>query len=541
MNVSDATLSTPTPGPISLTSAKNEWTSFAVQLEGVPSGTGFALRLNALQAAGGAGSIDAAQFEVFQVLTMPVDVARAGYVRHAGAFPTGSTTGRLPRALLPAKAVNGNIRLGDLRDPARPTDPNGHFGGGKVDLWVDLHVPADAAAGEYGATCDVIALPDAAPSFKPGQPLDASGAATVRASRVSVPLKLLVYNFALPTERHLEMIGRLPWDALKTHYGTDFERITPQLVNRAKPRYAGAVKVMDGLVGLAQHHRLSVVIPTLQPTVKWPARLGNGAPNTDWSDFDTIVESWFSGAAFPDKIPLTYWPLPKPVNLENYDLDSRLSYWSQAATHFDQNDWLDKTSVTLEKPTPGRANTRESLNLSADAAAVLGAHARVRVTVPLEDQQVQLAGDGRPGLVDPNHTSRLLTACPSLVFNPQSPWPEGDDAPKPPEHWLRTDLPGLVPYVGAGGDERDVRLWAWLAFLRKARFVQWGDTLPSRTSPTQPADPNELIWFYPGSWFGTDEPLPTVQLKWLRRAQQDYEYLWLAQDRDNVGACRWRG
>jgi hypothetical protein len=39
------------------------------------------------------------------------------------------------------------------------------------------------------------------------------------------------------------------------------------------------------------------------------------------------------------------------------------------------------------------------------------------------------------------------------------------------------------------------------------------------------------VWFYPGSWFGVDQPVPTVQLKWLRRAQQDFEYLRLAEQR----------
>src|SRR6185295_5774860 len=120
-------------------------------------------------------------------------------------------------------------------------------------------------------------------------------------------------------------------------------------------------------------------------------------------------------------------------------------------------------------------------------------------------------------------------SAPGLVFaSPVSAWPEG--VAKPP-HWLRTDLPGLVPYAGAGGDERDVRLWSWLAHLRSAEMIVWGSPLPRTSSPQQPADPNDLVWFYPGSWFGVADPVPTVQLKWLRRAQQDFEYLWLAKQR----------
>ena len=86
------------------------------------------------------------------------------------------------------------------------------------------------------------------------------------------------------------------------------------------------------------------------------------------------------------------------------------------------------------------------------------------------------------------------------------------------------------------------RVWAWLAFLRhldlvgvkqpfEQNFVLWNSVLPSTNLPDQSADPGELAWFYPGQWFGVDMPVPTIQLKWLRRAQQDYEYLILAQSR----------
>jgi hypothetical protein len=65
------------------------------------------------------------------------------------------------------------------------------------------------------------------------------------------------------------------------------------------------------------------------------------------------------------------------------------------------------------------------------------------------------------------------------------------------------------------------------------QFVRWNSVLPKTNSPTELADPNDLVWFYPGSWFGVDGPVPTVQLKWLRRAQQDYEYIFLSRQRGN--------
>ena len=41
-------------------------------------------------------------------------------------------------------------------------------------------------------------------------------------------------------------------------------------------------------------------------------------------------------------------------------------------------------------------------------------------------------------------------------------------------------------------------------------YILWNSTLPLAGRPDQAADPGELIWFYPGEWFGTDMPVPTI-------------------------------
>ncbi|MDB5326927.1 MAG: hypothetical protein JWM57_2496, partial [Phycisphaerales bacterium] len=139
------------------------------------------------------------------------------------------------------------------------------------------------------------------------------------------------------------------------------------------------------------------------------------------------------------------------------------------------------------------------------------------------------AGNNNNNLIDPTTTGRLNTVAPGLISESAlRQWPANLDRPK---NWLRTDLSGLIPYTGAGGDEADVRVWAFAAFLRNADSIQWDACLPAEKDPQTPADPNELVWFYPGSWFGVDQPVPTVQIKWLRRAQQDFEYLQLAKQR----------
>ena len=514
INLSDSDPA-PNGAPVTLAAAQNEWTSFTVQLSNLPSGDRHWLRIHPLQWSGGNSTIPLSSLSAAQIVPMPIDLNRAGYVRH-----TGLSTARrdLPRALLPcAMAPDGTLHLDQIRDPANATDPHSRLGpgSGPVLLWFDVQVPTNSPPGNYSTTIDLMSADQRDPAGE-------------------VQVNLTVYNFALPDERHLQMAGLIDWSRLETIYPDEFEAMTPRLVNRHDPIYAPTVKTLDNLEALAKAHRVEVVYPDLQPTVKWPA---NAPPDFDWGDFDPLVTPWLSGQMFSDHQSLKFWPLPKDEMVDRYDRKSQLDYWDAVATHFDENDWLASAPMPPEVPTDqpvvGRVNESDALDLSMRAAEVLNEHNRVRVMVPLEDDQIQVNTDGNhPEWIDPATTSRLWSVSPGLVFpTPAARWPSG--VPQP-QHWLRTDQPELVPYVGAGGDERDVRVWAWLAFLRNAHLILWNSALPTVTSATQPGDPNELVWFYPGEWFGLDHPVPSLQLKWLRRAQEDYEYLWLARQRGEV-------
>lgn len=507
VNLNDPVAAIPHDQPIILSAAKNEVASFAVQTSWLPAprrNRAITLRLKPLQLADANGQIDASNFSTWQILPMPIDLNRAGFVRHTGLSATQTL---LPRALLPTACENGVANLSTSRDPARPTDPSAKANlNDPLLFWVDLQIPPEARPGEYTATCDVMETDNPRPI-------------------ASVPVRLTVHDFVLPDERHLVMTSVIAWESLKRLYPR-FETVEARLMSRNDSRYAPAVQTLDQLVRVAQSHRLQLLIPKLQPTVKWPV---NRPPVVSWDEYDSLVAPWLKGDVFPDKAPFGYWTIPTIDNLDHYPAQSKAQYWSEAAAHFDQFNWLERSAVVLEKQTPGRATARDSVELSVEAQQVLSVHPRIRVTVPLEDSQLALAGTGNTNLIDPKSAERIIAASAGLVSSaPTTRWPA--DAPRP-KYWLRTDLPGLIPYVGAGGDERDVRLWAWLAFLRNATIIQWGGALPRVSTPQQPADPNDLVWFYPGSWFGVDEPVPTIQLKWLRTAQQDYEYLWLARQR----------
>ena len=385
-------------------------------------------------------------------------------------------------------------------------------------LQFDLHIPKGTPAGLYTGNIDLM-------NADSHEPL------------ASLPVAVTVYDFELPDVRHLQMVGRLGWDRLEKLYPAQFETFTPMLINRREGRYQATVRTLDHLVSLAQENRATLVVPALKPVVKWPAA---GGPRIDWEDFDSMLQPWLSGSAFADHVGLHYWPLPEAELLDRWNLPARLQYWEAAATHFDEKRWENLTAISLENPAGGRADPAEAAELSSEAAEILKTHPDVRVLLPLEDDQILIASQVKSAGDRSATASRLLTASAALVSTAKpSSW--GDAVPR---HWLRTDLPGLVPYIGAGGDERDVRVWAWLAFMRhldgygvrnvfEQNYILWNTTLPLAGGPDQHADPGELIWFYPGEWFRNAPTCPSrrSRLKWLRRAQQDYEYLLVAQER----------
>jgi len=515
LDVSGAAEPVPSANPVQIHGARNEWLSFAVQLTDLPPAGNFTLRLRPPHQVGGDATMPPAVFEASQLVAMPVDVNRAGYVRHTG---LNATVSDLPRALLPVAHRDGAIDLRPLRRESVRTrvadNRPAAYSSQAPRLWIDLHVPPGAPAGDYTGACELFE-------------------GDARKPVATLPFTLTVYDFVIPEEPDLRVVSRLSWESLTRLYPDKFENVTPRLMSRNQPNYANAVRTLDQLMVLARRHRLGLFVPRLQPTVKWPVReSGETAPAVQWDDYDQLVAPWLGGAAFGDGAGLSFWPLPAPDHLGQFDRPSQLAWWSEAARHFEQNDWLKRAPVWLDPPTPGRARPADAAELSQRAGQILRLHKGLHVALPLEDDQLHLSERDAPEMIDLATANRLLAAAPGLVFSPPTQaWPDNGGRP---QYWLRTDLQGLVPYAGAGGDQRDLRLWAWLAFLRNATLINFGDALPDEQKPSEPADPNETIWFYPGHWFGLDEPVPTVQLKWLRRAQQDYQYLRLAKDRGEI-------
>jgi len=499
VDVNDVLLPALGDAPVAISAAHDEWVSFALQIDNAAANPNLNLRLTL------APAIASDNLSAFQAIPMAVDTNRAGYVRQTG---LSSGTRQLPRALVPLPCANGIVDLTALRSPSHPFDAQSKPGAAESPVvWIDLHIPDEAAAGDHTLRCELVA-------------------AATDQTLATLTGTVHVYDFALPQERNLHMVSPLQWDRLQQLYTDAFEAITPRLMNRGDDRYAAAIHVLDQLEELAHLNRTDVFVPRLQPTVKWSEA---DRPQVDWSDFDTVVSPWLDGDGMADKQPVGFWPVPHEDYLDNYDAQSQRQYWGNASTHFNRMDWLDRSAVILSKRSEGRATLLESVQLSMDARAIMESHPLTRVMLPLEDDQVQFESGDNPAAIPVSMAPRVVPLAPGLVFGaPTQTWP--DNAARP-EHWLNTDAQGLVPYVGAGTDERDVRLWAWLAYLRHADLIQWPGALPDQDDPIAQADPGRITWFYPGSWFGIDGPVPSVQLKWLRRAEEDYEYLLLAEQR----------
>lgn len=463
---------------LSLQGARNETVSFAIEVLN-PRGV---LELSPIQLPDQT-QLPLSSVTASQALYLPVEANRASYVRYTGVFADQT---RIPRALLPLKMTGGSVDLSKLRN-----EP-------KKIVWFDIKIPPEAPYGNFTFQCQRLEGKKVVDSF---------------------PITLHIEDFVLPDARHLTLAGEVSWESLMKQFPSLFTGYAPRLLSRNDPQYANAIALLDQMAGLAHEHRVDVVFPKLQPTVKW---LG-GEPVFDFTEFDSVVTPWLSGTGFGDRIPAGYWPMPVADKLSEYTMPQQAMYWNRLAAHFDQLDALSRSSITIYRDNARAMTLDESYLLSESAANLLASHPRIRVRVPLQEDQARVQNAGSPGKLKPEDLNRLILAAAPLATSNTS------SATADMSRWIQTD-PASLP-LQASADERQTRLLAFLAFIRDAKQACWESVMPSATDVKTPADPDETAWFYPGQWFGIEGVVPSIQLKWLLRAEQDYEYLLLAKQR----------
>ena len=175
-------------------------------------------------------ALAASSLSAFQILTMPVDTNQAGYVRHTG---LAAGVQSLPRALLPVAMGEAGIDLQKLRDPAHPFYPE-NLAGDKTSKRFNCGLTSKCRATPRRMTIGQVAncLPRG------------------RKRRFHASMFRCAFQFDIPNQPNLKMVGQIDWKSLRRFYPDKFEAITPRLMNRQDSMYSDVLKTIDPMVQL---------------------------------------------------------------------------------------------------------------------------------------------------------------------------------------------------------------------------------------------------------------------------------------------------
>ncbi len=373
---------------------------------------------------------------VYQVLTVPVDLNSADFIRQTGQL-AGATS--IPQVLLPIPTSNGVIDLAAARDPDQPTQ-HAHFGGKPIQFWVEFHALSNAARGELHAGIQL--------------------SKTSSAPTETLPIEITLLDFEMPRQSQCPIAAQVDWESLIQHYPSVFDGVTARLLNRHDTQSAPAVRLLDQLVSLAHENQTDIFFTRLQPTVKWPPA---HSPKIDWNDFDSLVSPWLSGDAFADHTGIGFSTIPWPDYLDDYDQSSRNEYWKLAAEHFDQKKWLNQSAVLLNTDAHEPANAAETLILSAQADQILSANPKVKALLPINEDKSD---------------ARKITLAPGPIVS-------AGQQSSASKHWMLAD-----PSVAG---EADIRTIAYLAFVQNVSPIIFKNPLPGPSSHITWFYPGEMF------------------------------------------------
>jgi hypothetical protein len=410
-------------------------------------------------------------------------------------------TGRFPDALVPD--------VDDVVGEKRNAFPFDVPAGESRAIWVEVHVPAGAAAGAY------------------------SGAVTIRSADgdTAVPVALNVWDFALPSTSSLKTIFNLIYGGIAKQHGVTGAALTP-----LRQRYVQA----------ALDHRVSV-------TNFWDD--GSQDPGS-WNHFDQAWGPFLDGTAPTRLAGARLTSVVAGAALSSVE-DHRA--W---ASHARARGWFDRLfQYTCDEPpiTCGwwdiapRAQAakqadpefRTLVTTDMDHAKANGVDSVIDLLTPIvnsmEDRSYQTALAGPGGETRPSY-SAFLAAPRKELWLYQSCMSHGCGGtvqigdPSAGAQWWT----GWPTYAVDANPVR-ARAMEWLSF----RYDATGELYYEMTqSFVDKADPWSDVYafngngdgsfFYPGTTgrIGgqTDIPVSSIRLKMIREGMEDYEYLKLLAD-----------
>ena len=470
---------------VTVAGARNEWIAFQIIIEGGDSGLkDVTVTPSDLKSSG--ATIAAANYALFG--EWYTEVKRPS---QSPAYSMGP--GMYPDGLVP-------MTLPDFTSFAVPAKK-------AQAIWVDLYIPADAAAGAY------------------------AGAITVKAADAAareVPVALTVWDFALPKESHMR------WRVGYNHpfaqqNGVAFDRHTSKATK----------EFLDLELKFYRMCRAHRVTPTTHYSSPLPDSTGKGETlSIDWASYDRRFAKYLDGSAFDDGLPVDVFSLP--VNPQSYDgWPSSTRYPNRVdpasfkkameltVAHWKEKGWdLSRTFVYIaDEPDESRAEL-----IKEHCRIVKEADPRVHRSVAFYrnfGQNGPKVAEEYKGFVNMWEIAGDYMNRPAL----DGVRAEGD--------WVGI-YQGGEPFEGGEALDMDgvaLTTWPWIAWLYRldTLFIYNADEWGTKDIWTDPYNHgwvtnSQGVLVYPGLKVGIKEALPSMRLKQMRRGMQDYEYFHLLKE-----------
>ena len=408
-----------------------------------------------------------------------------------------------PDPLIPFEGPATEEKLGDARFRAVPFDLPVNEAHG---FWVDLYVPADTAPGEYRGTYRVTA--------DGGKSLD-------------VPVVLTVWDFALPQT-----------PTLVTAFGSPAQRMPDYYRQRAKAGQGSEPSdwqtVQTQCAQLLSEHRINATPPA---EMLRPVALKDGS-------FQIPAEQVRALREFVDRYHVNALDIPHPSSVikdpeaERDKLRAWLAAFDRAAKE------LDRPQIVFYVYLKDEPNTREDYEYVQKWGRVIRA-AKSVVQVMVVEQTWTEPGQGGADSAWGDLYGAVDIWCPLFSLHHQDSaakrqalgetvWAYTALCQGEPTPWWHIDYPLLNYRVPAWMAWRDgmkgLLYWGGMSYWRETDDPWLHAPVYTGRGEFQQGDKGirfngEGSLVYPARAVGYDGIVPTIRLKALRDAIEDYEYL----------------
>ena len=483
---------------VNLGAARNEWVSFQILLRAEAPVKSVSLEAGDLTGPGGT-ALRRADARLYRQHQLHLEV---GTYRNDGFKPDW-----YPDPLIPFRHPMTGQKLAGGRIAAVPFDLPANETHG---FWVDLYVPTNAAPGEYRGVYHVTA---------------AGGGA----SATEIPVSLTVWDFTLPQT-----------PTLVTEFGSprlrDFYRERAQADKEPEPADWAAVETQ--CEQLLSEHRINATPPSEMLTPK--AQAGGS--------FEIPAQQVQALREFVDRYHVNALQTPHPSSVVKDPEAQRDTLRAWLAAFDGAARELDRPNLVFYTYLKDEPNTLEDYRyVQKWDRAVRDAKSVVKVLV-VEQPWTEPGREGADsawgdlyGAVDiwcPLFSLHRPESAAKRQALGESIWTYTALCQGPPTPWWHIDFPLLNYRIPAWMAWRDgmkgLLYWGGMSYWRQTADP-WTQA-PFYTGNGKPQQGRQGILFngegslvYPAHAVGYDGIVPTVRLKALRDAIQDYEYLAIVQ------------